>query len=182
MAGRRRRSYYSDYIPSVGRYVRRRKRGGLAEFGQAESMRDAFESVKDVLITGGIAAGGAIVTEKVWAMIGGKMGLKPDQEDLAIVATGIGLGMLISKLTKKPRIGAAFAVGPVVLGLMKLFSRLVAGTTLTGLGVVQIEPPGLREQMTQLPVKPVSAAQIDTTVPDWMLYGQEPPVYGELVQ
>lgn len=144
MAGKCKR-WAMAYNPITGRQQRRcisrsrsRSRGGLSGIGSLGqgSMRATLSSVKGILLTGGIAAGGAVVTMKVYEKIGGSLGLTGWKRDVAEIATGILLGILIAKALKKPKLAAAFAIGPVVAGGIKLFSRAVNGTSLSGLGLV----------------------------------------------
>lgn len=106
--------------------------GTLGSFGQARGLKGTLGSVKGVLITGAIAAAGAIITDQVYERIGDSLGLDGWKRDLAKMATGIGLGILIAKFTKKPKLAAAFAIGPVVAGALNLFGDVMGGTS--GLG------------------------------------------------
>lgn len=139
----------------TGRYVtrstrRRRKRvgalGNLASFGQATGLKGTVSSVKGVVITGAIAASGAIVTDQVFEKIGANLNLVGWKRDLAKIATGIALGILIAKILKKPRIAAAFAIGPIVAGLLNIFGDVMSGST-AGLGLTAFQPVGAYNSM-----------------------------------
>ena len=143
MAGKCRR-YETFYNPITGRTSRRcvsRARGssslsGLGSFGQTGSLKSTFSGVKGVLITGAIAAGGVVVTQKVYDKLGKSLNLSGWQRQLAQMATGIALGIVIAKLLKKPKLAAAFAIGPVVAGAVQMFGDVVSSTpALSGLGL-----------------------------------------------
>jgi len=178
---RRRRTYTSHYNRALGRYTRRshrrRSMRGLGDIGSmgAVNMRQAFNSVKDVLITGAIAAGGAIVSVKVLDMIDkDKTMIKAGyQRDLATAAVGIGAGLIVGKFAKKPKIGAAIAIGAVVIAAWNMLARsqvLGAGmSTVSGLGLVSIERPGgMRPAITRLPVSGIPQASLPGQVPNWL--------------
>jgi len=147
----RTKSYGTVYDVYSGRYVkrprsRRRARttsglGNLGAFGTGSSIKSTLSSVKGVVITGSIAAGGAIVTDKVFAMIGDNLNLDGWKREAAKIATGIALGILIAKLLKKPKIAAAFAIGPVVSGMLNIFGEVMASQGSTaGLGLTTYQP------------------------------------------
>ena len=119
--------------------------GTLGSFGQARGLKGTLGSVKGVLITGTIAAAGAIVTDQVYERIGSSLGLEGWKRDLAKMATGIALGILIAKLTKKPKLAAAFAIGPVVAGALNLFGDLMGNTA--GLGYTAFNPSNAIDSM-----------------------------------
>lgn len=168
--------------------------GGLAGFGQAGSLKATFGSIKDVLIMGTIAAGGAIVTEKVYNTVAGRLELAGYQRDLAKIATGVALGIIISKVLKKPRLGAAFAIGPIVAGAINIFQELMG--PVEGLGLIAINPATPETSMYAPDMMPMAlpsaatapapppppqinqglgAVQVGPGVPDWMRFpGQKP--------
>lgn len=141
-------AYTSVYDPRTGTYVYRAKRrrrartvgglGTLGNFGQAAGLKGTLSSVKGVLITGSIAAGGAIITQQVFDKIAANWSIDGWKRDLAQMGTGIALGILIAKLLKKPKIGAAFAIGPVVAGAIRMFSDVMGSTA--GLGLTAFTP------------------------------------------
>lgn len=149
---------YPYYDGRTGTYkMRRRKRrrssvggslgslGNLGAFGTSSSLKGMFGSVKGVLITGSIAAGGAIITDRLYDKFATSLNLDGWKRDVAKIATGIALGILIAKLTKKPKLAAAFAIGPVVAGAIRLFSGAMGETA--GLGYVSYSPINAYESM-----------------------------------
>lgn len=124
----------------VARYGGTRSGGlsGLAGFGQTQTLKATVSSIKPILITGGIAAGGAIITKKVYARIGGSLNLSGWQRSLAEMATGIVLGIVIAKVLKKPKLAAAFAIGPIVSGAIDIFANVMGeAPAISGLGLTQ---------------------------------------------
>jgi len=128
------------FSPALGRMVVR-----CAEFDKGGFSMGAlripgvdFGQIKDTLITGGVAVGGAVMTGKVVAYIAPLVkldpeSLKPEEVQRSKtwlpvfeIATGIGLGILVTKLTKKPDLGAALAIGPVVVNGLKIVSGILA--------------------------------------------------------
>jgi hypothetical protein len=119
----------------------------LGSFGQATGLRGTLASVKGVLITGAIAAAGAIVTDQLYDKIGASLNLDGWKRDLAKMATGIALGIIIAKFTKKPKLAAAFAIGPVVAGSMRLFGDIMGTPATSGLGLTAFSPSNVFESM-----------------------------------
>lgn len=150
-------AYTSYFDPVSGRYVRRATRrrrarkvsglGALGSFGQATGLKATLASVKGVLITGSIAAAGAIVTDQVYDKIGASLNLAGWKRDLAKIATGIALGIIIAKFTKKPKLAAAFAIGPIVVGAMRLFGDIMQSPAVSGLGLTAFTPASAYESM-----------------------------------
>lgn len=139
--------YKRKYNKATRRYSKRRTSKSpfmLGDLGAGEGLMASFSAVKGVLITGLIAAGGAVVTRKLFDAYGSKLNLTKGsiEESLAIGAIGIGGGIMISKFLKKPDIGAAFAVGTLVLAGMNIIGNIL-GTT-AGLGYIVAEKPGFK--------------------------------------
>lgn len=204
MAGRCKR-YADVYDPTTGRtrkvcVARYRSTsgvgelGGLAGLGNAGTLQASFDSIKGVLITGSIAAGGAIVTEKVFETVAAKLEIAGYQRELAKIATGVALGILISKVLKKPRLGAAFAIGPIVAGAINIFQELMG--PVSGLGLVAMNPATPETSMYAPDMMPMvlpeaagaaapppppqinrdlGAVQIGAGVPEWMMFPNRKP-------
>lgn len=136
--------YWDSRSRSYKTRRRRRRRSssfsGLGTLGGATSLKATLGDVKGVLITGAIAAGGAITTEALFDKVAGSLALEGYTKELAKAATGIALGIMISKITKKPRLGAAFAIGPVVAAGMRIFAELLGTSSTAGLGLVTLRP------------------------------------------
>ena len=120
--------------------------GSLGSFGQVGSIKGMMTGVKGVLITGGIAAGGAILTQQIFDKVAANWAIDGWKRDLAQIGTGIALGILIAKVLKKPKLAAAFAIGPVVAGMMKMFGE-VMHTGTAGLGFNAYTPINAYESM-----------------------------------
>lgn len=137
-------AYYWDARSSSYKPRKRRKRrssslSGLGSLGGATTLKGTLKDVQGVLITGAIAAGGAITTEAIFNKLGGSLNLEGYTKEIAKAAAGIAMGIMISKITKKPQLGAAFAIGPVVAAAIRIFAE-VMGTETAGLGLVTLRP------------------------------------------
>lgn len=150
---------------------------GFADLGQAGTLRATLSSVQGVLVTGAIAAGGALATDEIFDKIGVSLNLTGYQRDAAKMALGLGLGIVIGKFLGKPKLAAAFAIGPVVAGALDIFHALMLepASSAAGLGLVAVEPP------LQLPaysgVGELGAMQVGPGVPSWMMYPEQSPAY-----
>lgn len=152
----RSQGYRAYYDARTGQYVyratkrRRAKKvaglGSLGSFGQAAGLKGSLKGIKGVLITGSIAAGGAIVTQQIFDKIAANWSIQGWKRDLAQIGLGIGLGILIAKVLKKPRLAAAFAIGPVVAGSLRIFGGLMGGST-AGLGLTTFSPANAYDSM-----------------------------------
>jgi hypothetical protein len=100
---------------------------------------------------------------------------------VAEMATGVALGILIGKMLKKPRLAAMVAIGPVVLGGLRLLGSLVnagpfaAGSMagLSDLGMMAIEPYQ-QPMLSAAPQPPaLSAVQVGPGVPSWMMQPEQ---------
>ena len=151
------RSYGAPtYDARTGMYVARsrgRKRarsvsglGSLGSFGQSSSLKGMLGGVKGVLITGTIAAGGAVLTNQVFDKVAGSWNIDGWKRDAAKIGFGLALAILIAKVTKKPKLAAAFAIGPVVAGAMKIFGDVMGDGT-AGLGLTSFSPSNAFDSM-----------------------------------
>ena len=120
--------------------------GNLGTFGQAAGLKGSLKGIKGVLITGAIAAGGAIVTQQIFDKIASNWSVSGWKRDVAQIGLGIGLGILIAKVLKKPKLAAAFAIGPVVAGAIRIFGGLMPGSV-SGLGYTAFSPANAYESM-----------------------------------
>lgn len=150
MACKRRKNVYS---PALGRMVSR-----CAEFDKGGFSLGAFRipgvdfgQIKDTLITGGVAVGGAVITGKAVAYLVPLVKIDPASKWMPLIeiATGIALGVVVSKLTKKPDLGAALAIGPVVVNGLRLVTGILS--TKTGISGYYVRPPvQSREQLASV--------------------------------
>lgn len=104
-----------------------------------------FGQIKDTLITGGVAVGGAVLAGKTVAYLVPLVKIDPASRWLPVleIGVGIGWGIAVSKLTKKPDLGAALAIGPVVVNGL----RIVSGILATNKGLSGRPPVYTREQL-----------------------------------
>ena len=144
MASRRRKcTRYSYRWTPTGRRRYCAKYGGLGfsgmgsvgGLGQATGLKANLSSVQGVLITGAVAAGGATITEMLFKEIKKYVTLEGYVGDAAEMAVGIAVGIVIGKYLKKPKIGAAFAIGPIVNVGLRIFGQIMGeGPAVAGLG------------------------------------------------
>ena len=158
------RRRFNPYSRVSVRKRHRRKRSfmGIGGFGQTTTIRQSLGSVKEIVYVGAIAGAGAIATDWVYGKIGDKFKLQDEMLALAKIATGIALGILIAKVLKKPRIGVAFAMGPVVVGVKDMLKGAVG---LKGIPYVT-DPNRFQRAISSAPFAGVPA--IGPGVPDWM--------------
>lgn len=152
MACKRKKRVYSK---ALGREVMRCAefdKGGLG-FGKFRIPGVNINQIKDTLITGGVAVGGAILTSKAVNYLAPMVGIDTGSKWMPVIeiGTGIALGVGIGKVMRKPDLGAAFAIGPVVINGLRLASGIISTDVTLGnvprlpLGVVQEQaafPPG----------------------------------------
>lgn len=158
------RRRYNPYTRVSVRRRSRRKRSfrGLSGFGQTTTIRQSLGSVKEIVYVGAIAGAGAIATDWVYGKIGDKFNLQNEMLALAKIATGIALGIVIAKVLKKPRIGVAFAMGPVVVGVKDMLKGAVG---LSGIPFTT-DPNRFQRAISRSPFSGVPA--IGPGVPEWM--------------
>lgn len=153
----RTRGYNRYFDPVTGQFVsrsrsKRRARkvsglGSLGSFGQSSSIKGMMSGMKGVLVTGAIAAGGAIITDQIFERVAGNWNIDGWKRHLAMMGTGIALGIVIAKLLKKPKLAAAFAIGPVVAGGIRLFADVMGPGSTAGLGLTAYTPVNAYESM-----------------------------------
>lgn len=175
------RSWKNVYSPQTGGMVRRCRSwstgglgslGDLPGLGQATTLTGTMKSVQGVLMTGAIAAGGAILTDRVFSMVADKLNLSGYTQYLAEAATGVALGIVIGKVTKKPKLGAAVAIGPVVLAALKILAETMKLGPFAGvsypMGLTTIDPYRPELQGANL-----GRMQVGAGVPPWMVQPQD---------
>lgn len=124
-----------------------------AEFsgsGGLGAMPIQFDQIKDTLLTGGLAIGGAVVVNKAVAYVAPYINIDPaDPKHEKWVAaleiiTGVGAGWAVGKYGGKPEIGAAIAIGPVVVNGLKLVGWIITPApteALAGAGAYPYQQP-----------------------------------------
>lgn len=163
----RKRGFYDPYtrvsVKRRSRRGRRRSFMGIQGFGQTTSIRQSFSAVKDIVYTGAIAGAGAIATDWVWGKIGTRFNLQNEMLALAKIATGIGIGLLVSKFLRKPRLGMALAIGPVVVGVKDMLKGAVG---MAGIPDIQYTDRFKRAIVT--PPFTAGVPAIGPGTPDWI--------------
>lgn len=162
-------SYKRSFNTRTGKYVKKRTRkrkrsmSGIGDMGKFD-LRGSFDQVKEVLQTGVIAVVGSIVTTKVWdqvsKMISDKT-MSPMYLGVANIITGCVLGIVVGKLTKKVKLGVSFAIGPVVSGMLTIFTDVMSPSSPTA-GLNAITTIQLPKAFTEAPALPYGMSAIPT--------------------
>lgn len=188
MARRRCNRWKNVYSAATGGYVRRCAGwsgtgllGGLEmtpALGQATTLRGTFGDIKDVLMVGGIAAGGAVLTNEVFtrvaeSSIGQRLDLTGYKRALAEATTGIILGIVIGKFLKRPRLAANIAIGPVVVASLRLVGELMHRGPFQAAGVYDIGAMAVNPFQQETNVlgsgsRGMGSMQVGPGVPSWM--------------
>ncbi len=115
------------WSPRMGRMVQRCAQFSGGSRGSLGALPFDLDQIKDTALTGAIAVAGAVTAQKGVEYLAPMLKLQPDSYWTAglEIATGIAGGYAIGHFMKKPDIGAAFAVGPIVINGMKLLGYLI---------------------------------------------------------
>ncbi len=167
--------YSHYYNPVTHRRTKRRsrKRGFLGDLGADTSVMSkgitaSFDAVKAVGITAMIAAGGAVVTDYVFSSLLTKKGEAKDmlgltvggwEENVAKAVVAIAGGIVIGKFAKKPQLGAAFAVGGVMLAFYNIFKQKVLAPT-SGLGYIEADRANAFRAARTAPLGAIAASNV----------------------
>jgi len=135
------------YDAKTGTYVKKcskkKKRSGMfgdiADLGAGNGrvakakgfLTFAGISIPTLLYAGGLGAVGAVGAKYIWNVLlnpkdsAGKYRVIDTSKDtyikaIAEMATGGGIGFVVMKLLKQPKLGAALMIGPIVVGIMDL--------------------------------------------------------------
>lgn len=152
--------------------------GGVPALGQSNTLQATFGDVKDVVMTAGIGAGGAIITQIVFDQltknIDALAGLAGYTRALAEAATGVAIGIIVGKFLKQPVLGAKLATGPVVLAALRIAGEMLqagpfaAGGDLSDLGMMAVE--SYRPELEGAASQPqLGAMQVGPGTPSWMM-------------
>ena len=174
-SGRKRMARKYGRVP-----VKRRRRGrgmrgvgsigNMRGLGASASVKETLGAVKSIVFTGAMAGAGAVLSGKVWKIIAKQTSVTVTGDMLALanMATGIALGLVISKVLKKPALGVAFATGAVAIGVKDILLRLVPDLA----GIPQIRQSGeFQRAIAASNFQGVPA--IGPGIPSWMDVPQE---------
>lgn len=167
------------YSPVLGRNVERCAQfsgGGMAGLPGLGAFPIDLSQIKDTLLTGALAVGGAAVSQKAVAYLAPMIKLDPESKygNALEVVLGIGAGFLVGKYAGKPDLGAAIAVGPIVWNGMKMLGYFVTPPAAAAPEAISGYDRGLG-----VPVQP------DQFPPSWMyespymqqVVGQQAPAF-----
>ena len=144
--------------------------GNMRGLGASASVKETLGAVKSIVFTGAMAGAGAVLSGKVWKIIAKQTSVTVTGDMLALanMATGIALGLVISKVLKKPALGVAFATGAVAIGVKDILLRLVPDLA----GIPQIRQSGeFQRAIAASNFQGVPA--IGPGIPSWMDVPQE---------
>jgi hypothetical protein len=171
-AGRKRMAKKYGKVP-----VKRRRRGrgmrgvgsvgNMRGLGASASVRDTIGAVKGIVLSGAMAGAGAVISGKVWKYIATTAKLEstvvPKLVPFANMATGIAIGLIISKFLKKPALGVAFATGAVAVGVRDILIQYIPEMA----GIPQIRQSGeFQRAIAAANFRGVPA--IGPGVPEWL--------------
>jgi len=144
--------------------------GNVKGLGASASVKETIGAVKSIVFTGAIAGAGAVLSGKIWKIIAeqAKLNVADEMLELANMATGIAVGLIISKFLKKPTIGVAFATGAVAVGVKNILLKQLPSLA----GIPQIRQSGeFQRAIAASNFQGVPA--IGPGIPSWMDVPQE---------
>ena len=113
------------YSERLGRHVLRCAEFADGDLGDMGDMGQITDEIKDTLITGAVAAGGAVISKAVVENIVTKQfDLSPTWEIVANVVAGFALGWGAVRVGLDANTAAALTIGPVVVGAVQLLGEL----------------------------------------------------------
>jgi len=176
------------YVKVCAKKRRARKKGlfgGIGDLGETKTRGARARSflmlgglsIPQLLYTGSLGALGAIGSSYIWKKIGKSLNIT-DTTMIAIaeMATGAGIALICIKLLKQPKLGAALALGPIIVGLRDIIKPMIpASWGLTGIegfrGIPMVSRSGLKTYPMSLPGRGMgSIPQVGTGIPQWTKY------------
>lgn len=136
-----------------------RRRRGRSLVGLGATRLD-MKQIQDIAITGGVAAGGAIVIRKGMSYLAPLVKMNPATVTWRLIEMGGGVlvGYIIGKVAKKPEIGAAVAIGPIVFNGAEIIGKFLAPSLVPGMA-------GARRRYSRQ-VTPRSRPALGRTIPE----------------
>jgi hypothetical protein len=152
----------------AGRDKRGRRRKKFTLFGGSSlGQGGILKDLQPTLITGGLAAGGAWISQSLASKLGKSLNVQPGSMtgNLLTIAVGVALGGLVTRFTKKREMGVALGVGAVAITLLNFIGTLSPTAGLYGnrLGIMTAEPAPYYQPAAQPPVmEAVTASNLYT--------------------
>lgn len=127
--------------------------GGLGDMG---ALPFNIEQLKGTLLTGAVAVGGAIVAGKAVAYLAPMIKVAPGSKWIMALEVIVGLlgGYAVARFAKQPDLGAAVALGPVIVNGLRIVGPLLtpgASSPVAGAPVRASQPLGVTVPAGQLP-------------------------------
>lgn len=142
--------------------TKRRRRQKSSWFGSLGQV-GILENFKPQLINGGLAAGGAWLSQSMGQKVGKMINVQPftTTGNLLTLAVGVLLAGVVGKVLKKPQVGMALGVGAVAITALNFIGGLTPRTAglgqQSGLGVLQAEAAPYYQRSALPPLAPMQA-------------------------
>jgi len=101
--------------------------GGGVGLGELGALPFNIEQLKGTLLTGAVAVGGAIVAGKAVAYLAPMIKIAADSKWIMALEVIVGLlgGYAVARFAKQPDLGAAVALGPVIVNGLRIVGPLL---------------------------------------------------------
>jgi len=162
---RRKKGLFGD-VSDLGAGLRGRAKGFLTFAGI---------SMPSLVYAGGIGALGALGSKYIWNLLDPNKTIAktPGVKAFAEMSTGVGLGIVVMKLLKQPRLGAALMVGPIVLGIFDLVKPMLPASiqaSMGGIPNIRLVGPQSYQTASRLPIALKGVPQVGRRIPKWTNY------------
>jgi hypothetical protein len=145
---------------ATGKMVTRCAEFSGGSLGSLGALPFDFDALKGTLLTGAVAVGGAVLAARGVGYLAPMIKIDPTSSWIMVLEVALGLvaGYAVGKYAKQPDLGAAVALGPVVVNGLRLVGMFLApgGETLAG------RRPNVRAS------QPLGAVVPAGTFPEWM--------------
>ena len=138
--------------------TRRRQRKKSSWFGSlGQGQTGIMTQFRPQLINGGLAAGGAWLSQSLGSKVGKMVNIQPytTSGNMLNLAVGVVLATIVGKVLKKPEYGIALGTGAVAITILNFIGALTPRTA--GLGVLQAEAAPYYQRSAMPPLAPMQA-------------------------
>ena len=145
---------------ATGKMIKRCAEFSGGSLGSLGALPFDFEALKGTLLTGAVAVGGAVVVAKGVGYLAPMIKLDPASSWIMVLEVALGLlaGYAVGKYANQPDLGAAVALGPVVVNGLRLVGMFLSPDSMSLAG----RRPNVRAS------QPLGAVVPAGTFPDWM--------------
>lgn len=143
-----------------GKMVKRCAEFSGGSLGALGALPFDLEALKGTLLTGAVAVGGAVLAAKGVGYLAPMIKLDPASKWIMVLEVAVGLlaGYAVGKYAKQPDLGAAVALGPVVVNGLRIVGMFLAPASNSLAG----RRPNVRAS------QPLGAVVPQGTFPTWM--------------